>query len=117
METVLKSLEAIILEGNKKFFTSNHLPLSSGFSQVILEIMELVGTLMESYLKARLAIRLGFSLLLRLLKIMGQFKITVPSANDCDIGLLVKNFMFPSRIIASRLFDTVSTNTLKHLYI
>lgn len=83
-----KSLEAIILEGNIKFFTSNHRPLSSGFSQVILKITELVETLTESYLKARLVIRLGFSLLLRLLKIMGQFKITVPSANDCDIGLL-----------------------------
>lgn len=89
METVfLRSLEATILEGNKKYLTSNNLPLSSGFSRAILEIMELVVTLLESYLKAHLVIQLGFSLLLHLLKIIGQFRMIVPFANDCDIVLL-----------------------------
>jgi len=45
------------------------------------------------------------------------FKITWEKPLLKGRWLLVKNFMFPSRIIASRLFDTVSTNTLKHLYI
>lgn len=89
MQTVLKSLEAILLEGNRKYFTNNHLPLSSGFSQVILEIMELVVILTESYPKVHLVIRSDFSLLLHLLKIMGQFKkIVVAGANYCDIVFL-----------------------------
>ena len=82
-QTVLRSLEAILLEGNRKYFTSNRLPLSSDFSRVTLEIMQLVVILTESYLKVRLVIRLGFSLLPRLLKIMGQF-----FANFCDIAFL-----------------------------
>lgn len=73
-----KTVEAIILEGNKESFISNNLPFSSGFSQVILEITELVVTLMELYLKARLVIRLGFSLLPRLLKITGQLECLFP---------------------------------------
>lgn len=76
---VLKSLEAIILEGNKKVstITSNSLPLSSGFSRTILEIMEPVVTLMELYLKAHLVIQLVFSFLPHRLKIKGQFRIFV----------------------------------------
>jgi len=76
---VLMSLEAIILEGNKKVstITSNSLPLSSGFSQTILEIMEPVVTLMELYPKAHLVIQLVFSFLRHLLKIKGQFRVIV----------------------------------------
>jgi hypothetical protein len=74
---VLKNLETIILEGNKKAITSNNLPFSSVFSRAILEITELVVTLMELYLKARLVVQLVFSFLPRLLKITGQFRMTM----------------------------------------
>jgi hypothetical protein len=79
---VLMNLETIILEGNKKPISSNNLPFSSVFSRAILEITELVVTLTELYLKARLVVQLVFSFLPRLLKITGQFRMIVP------IGLL-----------------------------
>lgn len=87
---VLKNPEAIILEGNKKTFTSINLLLHSGFSHPILEIMEPAGTLMELYLKAHPVIQLVFSFLPRLLKITGQFRTIVSLPKDYyDNGLLL----------------------------
>lgn len=68
----LRSLEMLILEGsNIKAFPGSCPPINNDFSPVTSEIMELPETLMESYRKVHLVIRLDFSLVLHLLKIMG----------------------------------------------
>lgn len=68
----------LILEGsNIKAFPGSCPPINNDFSPVTSEIMELPETLMESYRKVHLVIRLDFSLVLHLLKIMGQFAVIV----------------------------------------
>lgn len=68
----------LIQEGsNIKAFPGSCPPINNDFSPVTSEIMELPETLMESYRKVHLVIRLDFSLVLHLLKIMGQFAVIV----------------------------------------
>ena len=68
----------LIQEGsNIKAFPGSCPPINNDFSPATSEIMELPETLMESYRKVHLVIRLDFSLVLHLLKIMGQFAVIV----------------------------------------
>jgi hypothetical protein len=74
----LKSLEMLIHEGSRiKAFPSSSHPINNDFSPAASEALELAVTLWESYLKVHQVIQLDFSLVLHLLNIMGQFRVTV----------------------------------------
>lgn len=57
--------------------------------------MENAGTLLESYQKVHQATRLDFSLVLLLLKIMGQFGVTVAC-----VYLMTKQFVYLEHFVA-----------------
>lgn len=72
------SRDIVILEGSQiKAFPSSRHPISSDSTIAILEIMEVVVTLLASYQKVHQVIQLGFSSVLLLLKIMGEFGVLV----------------------------------------
>lgn len=78
---VVRSQEIVILEGSKiKAFPSSRHPINSDSSLATSEIMGVVVTLLASYQKVHQVIQLGFSLVLPLLKIMGEFEVLVGCA-------------------------------------
>lgn len=77
----MRSQEIVILEGSKiKAFPSSRHPINSDSSLATSEIMGVVVTLLASYQKVHQVIQLGFSLVLPLLKIMGEFEVLVGCA-------------------------------------
>ena len=78
---VVRSQEIVILEGSKiKAFPSSRHPINSDSSLATSEIMGVVVTLLASYQKVHQVIQSGFSLVLPLLKIMGEFEVLVGCA-------------------------------------
>lgn len=85
----LKILEMLIQEGsNIKAFPSSCRPISNDFSPATSETMEIPVTLLESYRKVHQVIQLDTSLVLHLLKIMGQFGVAVACV------ALLRNYLF-----------------------
>ena len=79
---VVRSQEIVILEGSKikAFPSSRHHHINSDSSLATSEIMGVVVTLLASYQKVHQVIQSGFSLVLPLLKIMGEFEVLVGCA-------------------------------------
>ena len=78
---VVRSQDIVIIEGSQiKAFPSSRHPINNDSSLATSEIMGVVVPLLASYQKVHQVIQLGFSLVLLLLKIMGEFGVLVGCA-------------------------------------